>query len=618
MLRLSVLICIALIVCLLPAESRTYMVDDNGFADFKTIGQAVVASNNGDTIYIKPGVYSESFTLNKSLKLMPLAGEKGDIVLNGDGKKEIGMTITSDDCSVEGLTISNFNGTGIEVQSNGNVIKNNNFEKNNPAILIAGSNKNVINNNIMIDCQGGVALKEGSSENTVTKNVVNGGIVSFFLDRADRNSIFSNTASGASLGIWLTNSTNAELVGNDIQGKTFGIWVTNSMNSNLTDNIVKKSADGIHLQDSSGMEIYNDSIKNIEYDGITLENSSNNVIKKCTLDNSTTAFAIGGGSGNDISDNSVFDAADTGVYVVSSRGNTLEGNTFSEGNNGIVIIDSSANKLEGNILKRIKWGLYVEGSTRAAFNNAISESNTIDGRPIAYFYGQSGGQIRGRDLAHLTLAYCNGFTVERNTIANDALFLFSSNNNRIIENNISGCYGMRLLDSKGNNLSDNSVQGNRYSGIYLIYSDNNDINGNTASENNQNGISILNSTGNIVRDNTVNHNYENGIWLNLSSGNRIFENNITNNPFGIQIANSFRNMIYHNNFIGNKEHAEDRGSDNLWDMGNITGGNYWSGYTARGNPSNGWSKLIRGGKKDNYPFQNINGWTLAKPASVPS
>lgn len=616
MLKLSTLVCIALIVWLLPAESRMYMVDDNGFADFKTIGQAVVAASNGDTIYLKPGVYSESLTLNKSLKLMPLAGEKGDIVLSGDGK-DTGMTITADGCTVEGLIIKNFNGSGIKVLSNENAIKNINFEKDNPAILIRNSNKNIISDNTMIDCEAGVVVWEGSRDNTVTKNEIQGGSMSLLIRDVSNNSVTYNKLTDGSIGLHLLNSSGIELVGNDVKGGVFGIRVFNSSASRLANNAVFGSNYGLYLMTAAGMEITNNSFKNGAY-GIVLENSNGNTIRKCMLKNTTTAFGIGGSSSNAISENSVSNAADSGMYMASSRDNTLTDNTFSKGEKGMVIMDSTANKLEGNSFKEIKWGLYVEGSARESFNNAISESNTVDGRPIAYFYGMSGGRVQGRDLAHLTLAYCNDFTVERNTIANDALFLFGSNNNRIIENNISRCFGMRLLDSNSNNISGNRVIGNRYSGIFLVGSNSNDVNGNVARENNQMGISILNSAENTIRDNTVNHNYEAGIWLNLSKGNRIFENNISDNPLGMQLLNSLGNMIYHNNFIGNKEQAEDRGGDNQWDMGNVTGGNYWSDHTAKGNPSTNWPMLLRGAKKDNYPFQNMNGWMPAKPASKPS
>jgi hypothetical protein len=85
---------------------------------------------------------------------------------------------------------------------------------------------------------------------------------------------------------------------------------------------------------------------------------------------------------------------------------------------------------------------------------------------------------------------------------------------------------------------------------------------------------------------------------------------------GIEIMYSSGNRIYHNNFINNVEQAEDLDGNNSWDLGNVTGGNYWSNHNAKGNPSQNWPKVIKGGRKDNYPFQDESGWKLANPAAT--
>ncbi len=612
-------------------------MDDSGFANYKTIGEAVVAASDGDTVYLKPGTYSESFTLNKSLKLMPLTGEEGDIILNGDGKN-VGITITADGCSVEGLTIQNFKAAGIKILSTGNIIQNNIFEKDNPAVLVQDSNKNAISGNHMKDCLGGVALVEGSSENTVASNDINGGTLSIILRDGGANRIISNNATDASMGIWLMNSSNIEMSGNDINSKTLGVWIFNSSASKLEDNVVVSMVRNIFLQNTSGIGIYNSSMNGAEF-GVRLENSSKSTIEGCNINNSMVAIHLEKSPDNTLVGNSVLNTKDTAVEIGYSNNNTFTDNQISKGERGILIIYSSANKLHGNKLKEIKHGLYVESMSPENFNNYIDESNEMDGVPIAYFYGQSGKLVQGKELAHLTLAYCDNFTVEKNNITSDALILFNSRDNKILNNNISRSYGgMFLLDSRGNSISGNKLLSNNYSGLFLDNSDYNEVGDNVASGNNQMGISLRNSEWNIIRDNTVDHNYETGIWLlnssgntirdntvdhnsgtgiwfNLSSDNRIFENNISSNPLGLQLTYSMNNSIYHNNLIGNKLQAEDREGDNHWDMGNVTGGNYWSDHTAKGNPSTSWPKPIRGAKKDNYPFQDINGWLNPKPAA---
>jgi parallel beta-helix repeat protein len=148
--------------------------------------------------------------------------------------------------------------------------------------------------------------------------------------------------------------------------------------------------------------------------------------------------------------------------------------------------------------------------------------------------------------------------------------------------------------------------------LFLVSSDSNRITNNLAAENNQNGISLFDCKANVIVENTADHNYEAGIWLNLSNDNEIIKNNISNNPLGLQVLYSSGNEIYNNNFLDNNDQAEDREGSNMWDMGNVTGGNYWSDHIAKGNPSQSWPRVIKGSVvRDNFPFQDQSGWMLA-------
>jgi parallel beta-helix repeat protein len=303
-----------------------------------------------------------------------------------------------------------------------------------------------------------------------------------------------------------------------------------------------------------------------------------------------------------------------GIDIVYSNGNALTGNRLSYADTGVNITESSGNRLEGNKLKDIKLGMIVLGSNKQSFDNSIDESNTEDGKPIAYFFGQSNKVVQGRELSHLTLAYCNNFTLKNNTISNDALLLFSSRSSKITGNNVSKCHGMVLQDSTSNEISKNIVIGNSFSGIFLFDSGSNTVSENVISKNHQNGVSLRNSSANTIQGNAVDRNLQTGVWLNDSNENKIFENTVSNNPVGILIIDSSNNQVYHNNLLNNAEQAEDRNGINRWDKGNGTGGNYWSDHKVVGNPSKGPSKVIKGSKMDNNPYQNENGWTLQDSA----
>ncbi len=662
--RHSVIIFIALFIWLMPlAGARTYIVDDDGFANYKTIGEAIVAASDGDTVYVKPGTYNEEVLLNKSLSLLPLSGEKDPVIVRGDGKKT-GITISANGCTLEGLTIENFKGPGISIQSSGNTVSKNKFEQDNPAIFISKSQKNSVTNNIIQDCRGGVALRDNSTDNNIQENEINGGDVSIFLWNVGENSVVGNHATGSTWGIWLTDSKGAKIDANEVKSKTYGIWLQNSSDIKLAENNVSSenaesarligillanssgidlaknrirggalgigisdcganklmnnamngSDQGIYILNSSGQVLNNNQIKNAKY-GMTLENSSENLIRQCQMDNCTVGLGLGTSDGNMVIENSISNVEDTAIQMASSNKNNLSGNQISKGEQGIIMSESSANILENNRFREIKWSLYVEGSSRSGFDNSIDESNLVDEKHIAYLYGQSGRQIQDMELAHLTLAYCENITVEKTAITNDALFLFYSRGIQILDNNVSGCYGMRLVNSTGNEISGNRLLGNKFSGMFLVSSDSNQIENNTASGNNQNGISLLGCNKNTLRDNVVDHNHETGVWLNVSNDNQIYRNNITDNSVGMQVAYSSENRIYHNNFIGNELHSQDIGGNNSWDMGDTIGGNYWSGHVAKGNPSKDWPLVIKGGKLDRYPFQDASGWQAVKPAA---
>jgi parallel beta-helix repeat protein len=612
MLRTLLITFIALLIWLMPIDgARTYIVDDNGFADYRTIGEAVVAASNGDTIYLKPGIYNEEVVLDKSLNLTTLTGETEPIVLDGKGLKK-GILITVDNCSIEGLTLINFNASGIEIRSNGNIIRNNKFVNDRPGILVVSSFSNMIEKNTIEDCFAGIALYARSKDNNVTGNDLRRGTISFLLNYAEHNKIANNSLYESKTGFEITNSSNVELIGNQIEGAAIGIRAFNSSNCVFVGNKARGTIYcGISVvNDSRGLEIINNTISDSER-GLFMDNSNGCKIVGCKFENIIAALQVVAGSYNNITDNSIKNSVDSAIELAYANSNVIERNAISKSERGITIYQSSRNSLRNNILKDVNSALYVESSIKEGYNNSIDESNILNGRPIIYFYDQSGKVIQNRELSYLTLAYCENFTVQKNNINSGVIFLINSSKNNIFGNNVSNCLGVRLDYSKANNLSGNKIIGNKYSGLFLVGSESNEISSNEASKNNQMGISLLVSNANIVRNNSFDANHEAGIWIDTSSDNKIYDNIVSNNSIGLQVTNSTGNLIYHNNIINNQEQAEDRMGNNTWDMGKEIGGNYWSDQRAKGNPST-ISKLIKGTKKDNFPFQDINGWLFAK------
>ena len=72
---------LALIISAVPCWARTIKVDDNGPADFNTIQAAINNANDGDTILIADGIYSDSgnYSIDLLGKVITVKSENGPV-----------------------------------------------------------------------------------------------------------------------------------------------------------------------------------------------------------------------------------------------------------------------------------------------------------------------------------------------------------------------------------------------------------------------------------------------------------------------------------------------------------------------------------------------------------
>ncbi|ODS37806.1 MAG: hypothetical protein A7315_03665 [Candidatus Altiarchaeales archaeon WOR_SM1_79] len=161
-----------------------------------------------------------------------------------------------------------------------------------------------------------------------------------------------------------------------------------------------------------------------------------------------------------------------------------------------------------------------------------------------------------------------------NNITNNDIFsnswsgirLESSSNNIITGNNIlKNFYGIHLKFSSNNSITDNNVYSNYGNGIKFDWSCNNNILKNDDIYSNSYGIYFVLSLNNNITGNNVTNNNDSGIYLEQSINNNITNNNLSsNNCFGIHLLES------PNNTIG----------------GNIISSNHWGGFKLKGSSNN--------------------------------
>ncbi|MDH5690988.1 MAG: pectinesterase family protein, partial [Candidatus Bathyarchaeota archaeon] len=236
------------------AESTTWIVDDDGPADFHTIQEAVTAASAGDTIFVNAGLYVESVTIDKALTLV---GEDRDAVIVTTNETlgpyiftiEIGavprisgftflgnLSIPTAGIGGECRTIVNnrflYHFSGI--YGLGRNVSDNIFTDNYRGITLGGTYPQVVTNNEFIGNSVGVLFSLFLSNATVSDNVFHNnywGIGSFYFSDVENtttisNNIFTFNDEGVAFGDAYDVSVSAyhnDFINNSIQARGAGI-----------------------------------------------------------------------------------------------------------------------------------------------------------------------------------------------------------------------------------------------------------------------------------------------------------------------------------------------------------------------------------------------------------
>jgi parallel beta-helix repeat protein len=346
------------------------------------------------------------------------------------------------------------------------------------------------------------------------------GIYLYYL--SNYNNLISNTVgSNTSAGIYLYYSSSNTLTSNTVSSNYNGIYLAESLSNTFTSNTINSNSNvGVSIQSSSSSNtLTSNTINSNNSYGVYISSSSNTL------------------TSNTINSNSY------GIYLPSSSSsNTLTSNTInSNAFFGIFLSYSSSNTLTGNIMTGNANNLYVDG----AYDNTISTTNTVQGKPVYYFYNNDGtaeapliydGNVIG-DIGMFWCIGCDYVQVKNATLSikNYIGVFFSSTTNSTIENITvnSNNYGIYLSSSSSSNtLTSNTINSSIYNGIYLVSSSSNTLTSNTINSNSY-GIYLLSSssntlTGNILFDNR--NDLYNTSTTNTYNSNQ-FNHNMTNKMF---------------------------------------------------------------------------------------
>ncbi len=99
------------------------------------------------------------------------------------------------------------------------------------------------------------------------------------------------------------------------------------------------------------------------------------------------------------------------IYVNFSANGTIEDCIVRDSLNGILIANSTGFTVRDNYLYVKRQGLRVTGLERAHFDHDISSTNTVNERPVYYYFGLEGEEIQGLEAGHITIAFSRDVTL---------------------------------------------------------------------------------------------------------------------------------------------------------------------------------------------------------------
>ena len=205
----------------------------------------------------------------------------------------------------------------------------------------------------------------------------------------------------------------------------------------------------------------------------------------------------------------------------------------------------------------VRDGIYYENifvSKQLTIKSEKGPENCIvigTGSGGVFAIGADGTRIEGFTITgswYGISIYSNNNSILNNNISNNdaGIFLKCSNNNSISNNIISLNYdGIYLYDSNDNSISNNEISLNDDDGIYLWHSNNNSISNNEISLNYW-GISIDRSDNNSISNNNISLNDYDGIYIWYSNNNSISNNTISLNYGGMFLGGSNSSSISNN------------------------------------------------------------------------
>jgi parallel beta-helix repeat protein len=332
-LSLLLLCASSLLVTRSVAASRTWTVDPNGSADYRTIQQALDSAVDGDSIVVHSGTYYESVVVNKRVSIV--GQDAVSTVIDGNGSARV-VTLSAGGIALGGFTIRD----GVE------------------GVTVL-SNMNNLTGNVLINNFVGLVLSSGSEGNIVSENDISLSVTyGIYGDRCGKNLIAENNVSSNGYdGIFLYQSDPCVLDHNRILSNTMdGARIRYSSNNTVEGNLFSGNDKGlVILSDEDPLRKPGLAKNNTIEENIVVNNSCGIMIEHAAVSAEMAENVI---RGNLIGFNGI------GLNVSGSNGNLIFNNDFVNNSKQVSLNDSLSNSWDG--------GYYVGGNYWSDYNGTDS------------------------------------------------------------------------------------------------------------------------------------------------------------------------------------------------------------------------------------------------------
>ena len=211
--------------------------------DYLSIQPAIDGASTGDEIHVDSGIYYENVNVSRQVILIGVNTSDGKPVVDAETNGNA-ITLSANGITLDGFTAINTSNpyAGIRINSDNNILIDNNASNNNNGIHLENSDNNNITGNIASNNEvSGIRLSISNS-NTILSN------------------IFSSNSNN---GIHITSSNSNTVSGNTVTYNYYGIAIANSNSNTISNNTVSfNDFISLFLQSSIDNTIYNNLFNN--------------------------------------------------------------------------------------------------------------------------------------------------------------------------------------------------------------------------------------------------------------------------------------------------------------------------------------------------------------------